>query len=214
MRSTILAASAAMALAASAGAVTTISSVPGPDGAGQTILFNFNTPGSGATGLSGNYAITTGTTAQLAAAPLMDTTPYLVVPGLGMGTSGTATLNLGQKLTNLSFYWGSIDTYNTVSFYSGANGGGTLLGSYTGAQVPGATANGAQGTTANNRRVFFDFGGFTAQSVVFNSTAIAFELDDVATAAVPEPTVWATLLTGFGLIGISMRRRRIISLTA
>lgn len=213
MRNVILAALAATALATSAGAVTTISSVPGPDGAGQTILFNFNTPGSGNTGLSGNYNITTGTNAQIAAAPLGDTTPYLVVPG--RGTTGTATLNLGQSLKDLSFYWGSIDSYNTVSFFSGANGTGTALGSFTGSQVPGATADGAQGTTANNRRVFFNFNGAMAQSVVFNSTSIAFEVDDVATtSAVPEPTVWATLLTGFGLIGLSMRRRRVPSLTA
>ncbi len=214
MRTIILAALAATALATSAGAVTSISSVPGPDGAGQVVLFNFNTPGSGTTGLSGNYSITTGTSAQLSAAPLGDTTPYLIVPGLGRGTSGTAVLSLGQALTNLSFYWGSIDSYNTVSFYSGTGGGGTLLGSFNGAQVPGATADGAQGTTANNRRVFFNFGGDTAQSIVFNSTAIAFEVDDVATAAVPEPTVWATLIAGFGLVGLSMRRRRVISLTA
>lgn len=210
MRTIMMAALAATALATSAGAVTTITSVPGPDGAGQTILFNFN---NGApAGLSGNYNITTGTTAQVAAAPLGDTTPYLVVPG--NGTSGTATLNLSQSLGNLSFYWGSIDSYNTVSFFSGANGTGTALGSFTGKQVPGATADGAQGTTANNRRVFFNFGDSTAQSVVFNSTNLAFEIDDVSTTAVPEPTVWATLITGFALIGISIRRRRTSSLTA
>ena len=211
MRATLMAALAATAIATSAGAITSISSLPGPDGAGQTVLFNFNS-GTPA-GLSGNFSITTGTTAQLAAAPYMDPTPYLVVPGLGQGTSGTATLNLGTALSNLSFYWGSIDTYNTVSFFSGANGTGTNLGSFTGAQVPGATADGAQATTANNRRVFFNFNGPTAQSVVFNSTSIAFEVDDVATA-VPEPTIWATLIAGFGLVGASMRRRRPSVVTA
>lgn len=212
MRTILMAAFTAAAFATSAGAVTTITSVPGPDGAGQVVLFNFN---SGApAGLSGNYSITTGTTAQLAAAPLGDTTPYLVVPGLGNGTMGTATLNLGTALNNLSFYWGSIDSYNNVTFYTGANGAGTSLGTFAGNQVPGATADGAQGTTANNRRVFFNFDGSTAQSVVFNSTSIAFEVDDIATAAVPEPTIWATLIAGFGMIGFSLRRRHSLVVAA
>lgn len=208
MRTMILTALAVASTATSAGAVTTVTSTAGPDNtAGQTVLYNFN---SGApAGLSGNFSITTGTTAQLAAAPLGDTTPYLVVPGLGLGTSGTATLNLTTALPNLSFYWGSIDSYNTVTFWSGANGTGTNLGSFTGGMIPGATADGSQATAANNRRVFFNFGGSTAQSVVFNSTAIAFELDDIATgSAVPEPAIWATLIAGFGMIGVSMRRRR------
>ncbi len=215
MTKILMAALAAAAMATSAGAVTVVTSTPGPDNpAIQNVIFNFN---SGApAGLTGNYSITTGTTAQLAAAPLGDATPYLVVPGLGMGTGGTATLNLGNAYRSISFYWGSIDTYNNVTFFTGTGGTGTSLGTFAGNQIPGATADGAQATTTNNRRVNFDFGTATANSVVFNSTAIAFELDDIAgvaggsvTPGVPEPTVWATLITGFALVGFSMRRRRI-----
>lgn len=207
MRTVLIAALAAVTIATSAGAVVNVTSVLGPDGAGQTALFNFN---SGVpAGLSGNFSITSGTTAQLAAAPLGDLTPYLVVPGLNQGQSGAATLNLGGSYNNLSFYWGSIDTYNSVTFFSGANGTGTNLGSITGSQA-GGPANGAQLDPANNRRVFFTFGSpsTTAASVTFASSNIAFELDDVTTAAVPEPTIWATMIAGFGMIGFSMRRRR------
>lgn len=206
MRTTIMAAFTAAAIAASAGAVTTITSVPGPDGAGQTVLFDFNS--GPPAGLTGNYSITTGSIAQLAAAPLGDLTPYLVVPGTNQPLPGTATLSLGKAYTNISFYWGSIDSYNNVTFFTGAGGTGTSLGTISGAMIAGATDDGAQGTTANNRRVFFTFGGDTAQSAVFNSTGRAFEIDNIATAAVPEPTVWATLVAGFGLIGFSLRRRR------
>lgn len=210
MRTIIMAAFTAAAIATSAGAVTTITSVPGPDGAGQRILFDFN---SGApAGLTGNYMIPSGSSFNKDAAPLGDNTPYLAVPG--QGTSGTATLNLGGSFTNISFYWGSIDSYNNVTFFTGTGGTGTSLGTFSGAMVPGATADGAQGTTANNRRVFFNFNGPTASSVVFNSTNIAFELDDIATAAVPEPTIWATLIVGFGLVGFSLRRRRQSVVTA
>lgn len=206
MRTMIMAAFTAAAMATSAGAVTTVTSVQGPDGAGQTILFNFNT--GAPAGLTGNFSITSGSVAQLAAAPLGDITPYLVVPGTNQPLPGTATLSLGGAYTNLSFYWGSIDSYNNVTFFSGANGTGTNLGTISGADIAGATDDGAQGTIANNRRVFFTFGGATAQSAVFNSTNRAFEIDDVATAAVPEPTIWATLIAGFGLVGFSLRRRR------
>lgn len=213
MSKIIVAAIAAAVLATSAGAVTTVTSTPGPDmPASQNVIFNFN---SGApAGLTGNYSITTGTTAQLAAAPLGDATPYLVVPGLGKGTSGTANLDLGNQYRSISFYWGSIDTYNTVTFYAGTGETGTVLGSFTGGQIPGATADGNEISAANNRRVNFDFGTDTARSVRFSSSQIAFELDDIAgvvggnVSPTPEPSVWATLMSGFGLIGFAMRRRR------
>ncbi len=212
MRNLILAAVAATALATSAGAVVTVTSNAGPDNrTGQTVLFNFNSgPPSG---LTGNYSITTGTAAELAAAPYLDTTNYLAVPGTTGALPGSATLNLGGAYKDLSFYWGSIDSYNSVSFYSGLNGTG-LLGT-VGGSAAGGPANGAQLDPTNNRRVFFNFGGATAQSIVFTSSQRAFELDDIATtSAVPEPTIWATLLSGFGLIGLSMRRRRVVSVTA
>ena len=33
-------------------------------------------------------------------------------------------------------------------------------------------------------------------------------LDSTTTAAVPEPAAWALMLTGFGLVGATMRRRQ------
>ncbi len=213
MRTFIMAALAATAIATSAGALTTVTSNPGPDNtAGQTVLYNFN--GAAPAGLTGNYSITTGTAAQLAAAPLGDMTNYLVVPGTTGQLPGSATLNLASALGNLSFYWGSIDSFNTVSFFSGANGTGTNLGTFGGTSIAGAPANGNQTDPANNRRVFFNFGGSTAQSIVFTSSQRAFELDDIATAAVPEPAIWATLLTGFGMVGFAMRRRNSATVSA
>ena len=41
----------------------------------------------------------------------------------------------------------------------------------------------------------------------FSSSNIAFELDDIATTNVPEPSTWATLIAGLTLVGLSMRRR-------
>lgn len=187
-----------------------MTSVNGPDGAGQNVIFDFES-GTPA-GLSGDAGIRSGTVAGHYAAPLGDTTNYLVVPI--DGSSGTAFLNLGASYSNISFYWGSIDSYNTVEFFTGANGSGTSLGAYAGNNIPLAMADGNQASILNNRRVFFDFGSDLAQSVRFTSTGIAFEIDDIATAAVPEPAVWGTMLMGFGFVGFTLRRRRTISVTA
>jgi hypothetical protein len=204
MKAVLAATVAMLAMATASHAATYVSSVNGPDdNTGRTVLYDFNSGDPG--NITGNYTITTGTAAQKFAAPLGDTTPYLVVPG--NGSSGTAVLDLGKGYTGLSFYWGSIDSYNTVEFFSGVGGTGTSLGSFAGNNIPVAPANGDQGSALNNRRVFFNFGGDTAQSIRFTSSQIAFELDDIATTNVPEPSTWATLIAGLTLVGLSMRRR-------
>ncbi len=42
----------------------------------------------------------------------------------------------------------------------------------------------------------------------FSSTQNAFEIDNLAIGAVPEPATWAMMLLGFAGIGVSLRRRR------
>ena len=201
MKAVLAATVAVLAMTSAASATTTVSSVNGPDTyTGGTILYNFN--GGDPGNITGNYGITTGTAAEKFAQPLGDDTPYLIVPS--NGSSGTATLNLAKAYTGLSFYWGSIDKYNTVEFF---NSTGTSLGAFTGGNIPAAPANGDQGSALNNRRVFFNFGGDAAKSIKFSSSQIAFELDDIATTNVPEPSTWATLISGLTLVGLSMRRR-------
>ena len=193
----------ALAFAGSAQAMTTVSSTNGPDTgplAGQTVMYDFES-GTPA-GLTGNFAIVQGSVANQYAAPLDDTTHYLTVPI--EGSAGSATLALSSPLTSLSLYWGSIDTYNTISF---ADADGNSLGSFTGAQIPPAPADGSQGNALNNRRVNFDFGGSSAASVTFTSGSKAFEVDNIA-GAVPEPATWAMLITGMGMVGAAARRRR------
>lgn len=201
----------ALAATGSAHAITTITSTNGPDGGplpGQTIMYDFES-GTPA-GLTGNFAIVKGSVYGAYAAPLGDTSNYLAVPTTG--TAGSATLVLSKTLTALSFYWGSIDTYNSVSFFNAAN---VQIGSFTGSQVPPAPADGSTGNALDNRRVNFNFGGDTATRVVFTSTQHAFELDNIAgTAAVPEPTTWAMLVLGMGLVGVASRRRRPNAITA
>lgn len=176
-----------LSIAASASAMTVVTSSNGPDTgplAGQSVITNFDT----AAGLSGGYSLVTGSVSGQYAAPYLDETQYLSVSG-----GQTATYTLAQAASSLSFYWGSIDDYNTVSFFNGD----TLLGSFTGAQIPPAPADGSQGNPLNNRRVNFAFGDVKATSIVFASTQNAFELDTLAAGGVPEPETWGLMLAGF-----------------
>ena len=188
----------ALAVAGPAIAMTFTSSTNGPDTGplpGQTVIANFDT----AAGLSGGYSLVTGTVSGQYAAPYLDDTQYLAVAG-----GQTATYTLAKAASSLSFYWGSIDDYNTVSFYNG----GTLLGSFTGSQVPPAPADGSQGNPLNNRRVSFLSDSGKVTSIVFTSTQNAFELDTLATGGVPEPATWGLMIAGFALVGLGARKRR------
>jgi hypothetical protein len=139
---------------------------------------------------TGDYQYATGAASGplgLSAAPLGDTTQYFAVTAAGSNPiNATATINFaGSTNYYMGFYWGSVDLENTVSFYSGQNGTGTRLGVLTGNDVapPGA---GFQNDPAEN--VYLN--AYFSQSVgsaVFNTTKIAFEVDNVSTA-VPEPT--------------------------
>lgn len=202
-------------LASPASAATFVGSTPGPDSsppAGlHTIDFNSASQLSDIPGLSGNGHIVQGFASGLYAQPFGGTTKYLSVPQ--NGSSGTVTLDLagydfGGILDGFSFYWGSIDTYNSLKINTSL---GTTNFAFDG-QNPPPPANGAQFDAANNRRVFFSLApGETLNSLQFTSNGYAMEIDDIVftgTAAVPEPATWAMLLIGFGAIGGTMRTRR------
>ncbi len=147
-----------------------------------------------------NYSVSGGS-----AAPSGDTTYYYSVAYPESSGTGTFQANAGQAYDYFGLYWGSMDDYNTLSFYSS----GSLLATYTGADViASGTALGDQLSPGSNRYVNFFF-DTTFDRIDFTTTGYAFETDNHAfarTTSVPEP---ATLgLLGLGLLGARIARRR------
>lgn len=194
---------AAVSIFATAAQAVTWTSLPGaPDpgpAPGQTMLVSFDAPLPTGYALSGNYGIVSGSSSA-AATPATDASKYLYVSSsLGNGIAELTTPNL----KSVSFYWGSVDRYNFVDVLGA--GGATLL-TLAGSALP--VANGNQFISSTNRRVSFDAGaGEVITGLRFRSTGVAFELDSLAGAAVPEPASWMLMIAGFGMIGAAARRR-------
>jgi hypothetical protein len=194
LKAAALAAITASAIAGSANAAITITNSAGDTTpAGFLLVADFDNALAGGYTLS-DADIRTASSGD-AAQPPGDTTAFLNITG---GHSTTLTSVDGFK--GFSFYMGSPDSYNWISIDGGpAIYGAAMFGS------PGQTADGNQGVGFT---VKYDLGGAVAHSVTFGSDSNSFELDNVATAAVPEPATWALMISGFGMAGMALRQRR------
>ena len=125
------------------------------------------------------------------------------------GYNGPGTISLAGfgAISSLSFIWGSVDAYNTLSFLDAV---GNTIYSVTGTQLLGSAANGDQSASTTNPVVTFAFTGQdrNVASMRLNSTGDSFEIDNLAISPVPEPATWGMMLLGLGLAGGSLRRRR------
>lgn len=137
-----------------------------------------------------------------------DSTSYLAVQN---GSAIVSSSTTGTLYNTLTFYWGSIDTYNSLDLLD-ANGnsilGGTLINTANYGSSLGV-GSGDQTSGATNRMVTI-YSTTAFSKVSFNSTSAAFELDNVklSTSAVPEPATWGMMILGFGAVGFAMRRRQ------
>jgi hypothetical protein len=160
--------------------------------------------------LSSNVAIQTGSASGVYRSPFEDA----ATPGTGVGNWAslqyTSVQGGGQAIynfvgttaaTDLSLIWGSPDSYNTIAFYSGKNGTGTLIDQITGSALlnpPGADGLGHQFVVLNPGQAF--------GSIVLSSSANAFEFANLTTTPLPGALVlFGSVLAG---AGACMRRRR------
>jgi hypothetical protein len=152
--------------------------------AGATTI-DFNS-GCGYATCSGDYEIVIGSVSGYYAQPAGTDTEYLTVPNPKV--SGSATFTLGAESDYFGLFWGSVDAYNSISFFLG----GDLISSYSGTDLVGATfANGNQVSLNSNRYINFFFGSDKFDTVTLTSTSRAFESDNHAyrnLSTVPEPS--------------------------
>ncbi len=173
--------------------------------AGATTV-NWNDYSCGAyTSCTGNGALVTGSVSGQYASPYGITDLYLTVPR-DYG-AGAVSLTTPGSYNYFGLYWGSLDAYNSIDFYNG----GSLVGSYSGADIYPLMANGGQSSWASNRYVNFLFTeGDFFDRIVLVSTNWAFESDNHAfgniSTSVPEPGTLA--MFGLGLMGLGYTARR------
>lgn len=154
---------------------------------------------------SGNGAIVLGTDTE-ASAPFgvyeRDASWYVTVPDNVNSPPTVATAVLPGYYNYFGLWWGSVDDYNTLSFYDG----NTLVASFTGSAITSPNAaNGNQTAPTTNLYVnFLDLPAFNKFSM--SSTQYAFEADNIAIGNVPIPgALW---LLGSGLVGLLTVRRK------
>jgi len=205
------AAAAALAAAGSASALTvTVYNDDLPLPPGQTMVEDFDSiHASGDISFVGdaNTFVRNGADglwSGMSAPPPGDTTNYFTVL-----SGGKATLSSTQGFGSFSFYLGSPDTYNYITFTDFSGNSTTLQG----AQIWNATS-GDNGDQNWGRRVSYNFDGAVIKTIDFHSTGNSFEFDSLASAPVPEPATWALMISGFGLAGATLRRRRTASALA
>jgi hypothetical protein len=134
------------------------------------------------------------------ASPAGDQTNYMAVLA-----GKTETLKFSSTMDIFGLLWGSIDTYNHLTFSNTLDpkaGSVTISGSNL---PPPTNANGNQSASTSNEYVTIS--GLNFNKVVITSDANSFEFDNVAAAA-PEPATWAMMILGFLGVGFAAYRRK------
>ena len=184
--------------------------------------------GPAITATGGGFGVRKGSTGG-AARPANDETCYAYGPKIGGGTPAAVKIDYSPILTvqgpgvgidYLGLYYGSIDTYNNIAFYSGdelltTDSGLLMDGILSGSEILAAEGGSSGNQTQRGSNVyvnlFFDANEmFTAFE--FRTTGIAFEFDNVVVGlsnrTVPIPSPIALMLTGLTIVTFRKRKGR------
>lgn len=171
---------------------------------GPVPTYDFDTPAT--TPPTTDGIVKTGSSGN-GAQPLGSTGFYYSV---GPSTNSPGLIDLsafGGAIGQLSFIWGSVDTYNTLDILGLDN---SVIATFTGQDIIDSQF-GNQTLPQSNPLVTLTFTGgdqFNVGALRLTSTQEAFEIDNIAVqAAVPEPATWLLLIFGFAAVGGMMRRK-------
>jgi fibronectin-binding autotransporter adhesin len=145
---------------------------------------------------------------------------------LAVGGGQSETVLFGSEKTAFGLYWGSIDSYNTISFYNTAVSSSVPTYKLTGDQLTAAITSGPKlvdggGQTGFKSNGFVSFSGPGLgffNEVVLSSSSNAFEVADLEAfgpkslgspvPGVPETSTWAMMILGFLGVGFVAYRRK------
>lgn len=201
MKKTLIGAMAlSMIVPATANAAIVVTSTPATNPySGPTPTYTFDTP----TPVSGG-SIVNGPNTPAHTRPFGSTGSYFSVGPLD-GSPGVINLSAFGLIGSISFLWGSMDSFNILELLDSSN---AVIFSITGQDVK--VLNAPQPTNVN-RVVKFTFTDAATQSAVaavrLKASQNAFEIDNFAIGAVPEPTTWLMMILGFFGLSYALRSR-------
>jgi hypothetical protein len=208
-------------IASSASATTVSLNFAGLNGNAEETVLNYYNGGTGGLGdgPGPNYGVSFSSNALACSVQPGGTCNSADLPTGGnllfflSGSASTMDVAAGFT-TGFSFFYSTVNDTGFVNVWSGLDGTGTLLATLNLPTTPNGAGNpacfGANfcpyspiGVSFAGTAMSVDFGG------VENQVAFAdITFGSSTPGGVPEPASWALMISGFGLAGAALRRRR------
>ncbi len=169
--------------------------------------------------INNTLGVRAGTVPGVAAAPLNDETCFGYVTNATSGGTAQVTFDYSVLLdanddtgiTYLGFYWGSVDTFNNFSFFSG----GELVTRITGTELLDQLNGQSGNQNSENSNVYVNiFFNFNEQfdTLVLSTTGVAAEFDNIVIGLsqrpVPAPAGIAFLACSLILLSVRSRFKK------